>query len=353
MKTQSLMTLFWVGLLSACSATNSVINSNNEASVSETRELSPVIVQSQASLGNPLYRQSLVTPDDYQYPQQKTFKVISWNVEHFVDAYDDPYIQHEREDNSAQSMGNKRAYLVEALKMANADIVVLQEFESAKLLRDIAQNDLADMGYVFFADAPSHGWYMNVVVMSRFPLGVMYSYGNANTAVLNYVDEDGNTETQRNLNTRAWSIDVFPSETYSFLMTSVHLKAGRGERNVGMRLGQIKFLKTQFERFLWEDPNRNILIVGDFNALPETIELNTLLSGTHSGNSFTDPLGPEDFTHTAIEPLRRLDYILMNGNMLQEMVPDSVKPVYYFAPQKQDDVADHLPVVAEFYIQDR
>jgi endonuclease/exonuclease/phosphatase family metal-dependent hydrolase len=350
MKTQLLISLFLVGSLSGCIVLKSSNPDTESVKSSVVKRSQPL---DQSASGNPLYRQSLVIPDDYEYPQQATFKVISWNVEHFLDEHDDPYIQHEREDESAQSMGNRRAYLAEALKMANADIVVLQEFESAKLLRNIAENELADMGYEFFADAPSHGWYMNVVMMSRFPLGVMYSYGNANTAVLNYVDEDGNTETQRNLNTRAWSIDVFPSEDYSFLMSSVHLKAGRGERNIGMRLGQIKFLKTQFERFLWEDPNRNILIVGDFNALPDTLELNTLLAGKNEGNRFVDPLGPDDFTHTAIEPLRRLDYVLVNENMLPELVQGSVKPVYYFKPEKQDELADHLPVVAEFYLNER
>jgi endonuclease/exonuclease/phosphatase family metal-dependent hydrolase len=345
MKTQSLISIIFVGLLSACS-----ISSNTEApeTVAVNEQPSPALHN-----GNPLYRQSLILPQGYQYPEQDTFKVISWNVEHFLDEHDDPYIDNERENDSAQSMGNKREYLVEALKIADADIVVLQEFESAKLLRNIAQNELADMGYMFFADAPSHGWYMNVVVMSRFPLGVMYSYGNANTPVLNYLDENGEVETQRNLNTRMWSIDVFPSQAYSFLMTSVHLKAGRGERNIGMRLGQIEFLKTQFERFLWEDPQRNILVVGDFNALPDTIELSTFLAGSNAGNRFIDPLGPDDFTHTAIEPLRRLDYAIMNENMLSEMVPNSVKPVYYFEPQKQDDLADHLPVVAQFYLKDK
>lgn len=350
MKAQSFVIFIIVGLLAGCA----VIDSGNSlTSSANSPELKGSTQQTPLNVGNPLYRESLVIPDDYQYPQQETFTIISWNVEHFLDEYDDPYIQHEREDDSAQSMGNRRAYLAEALRMANADIVVLQEFESAKLLRNIADNELADMGYEFFADAPSHGWYMNVVMMSRFPLGVMYTYGNANTAVLNYVDENGKVETQRNLNTRAWSIDVFPSDDYSFLMTSVHLKAGRGERNIGMRLGQIQFLKTQFERFLWEDPNRNILIVGDFNALPDTLEINTLLAGESSGNRFIDPQGPDDFTHTAIEPQRRLDYMLVNENMLPEMVKGTVRPVYYFEAEKQDELADHLPVVAEFYLNER
>lgn len=299
-----------------------------------------------------LHKKGWIMPIGYQFPTNDTVKILSWNVEHFVDQHNDPYVDNSRED-TAEHMGNKRADLVEALRIANADIVVLQEFESAKLLRDIAFNDLSDMGYQFFADAPSHTWYMNVVVMSRVPLGVMYSYGNLHTPVLGWLDEEGKPTSQNRLNTRTWSIDVYPSANYSFVLGAVHLKAGRNERDIAMRLGQINMLKAQFERFLHEDPNRNILLVGDFNALPSTTELNAILIGENNGNTFIDPLAEDVFTHTALEPQRRLDYAVMNGNMMPEMVPDSAQVMRYFEPQRQDNLADHLPVVIEFYKQDR
>ncbi|WP_371193207.1 endonuclease/exonuclease/phosphatase family protein [Glaciecola sp. SC05] len=302
--------------------------------------------------GSAMHKNGWVMPVGYEFPDGDTVKIISWNVEHFVDEHDDPYVENRREDNP-EHMGNKRADLVAALRMADADVVVLQEFESAKLLRHIAVNELADMGYQFFADAPSHTWYMNVVVMSRVPLGVLYSYGNLHTPLVDWLNDEGKPASQNRLNTRTWAIDVYPSTDYSFVMGAVHLKAGRDKRDVAMRLGQINMLKGQFERFLNEDPDRNILLVGDFNSLPNTIELNTLLSGQHNGNTFTDPLSDTDFTHTALEPQRRLDYAVMNGNMLPELVPGSAKPVSYFEPKRQDDLADHLPVVIEFYTTDR
>ena len=250
-------------------------------------------------------------------------------------------------------MGSKRADLVQALRVADADIVVLQEFESVKLLMNMANNELQDMGYQFFADAPSPTWYMNVVIMSRVPLGTMYSYGNVHTPVVNWVDDEGKKQTQNRLNNRIWAIDVFASEQYSFLLSAVHLKAGRGERDIGMRLGQINMLKSQFERFLHEDPNRNIMLVGDFNALPNTIELDTLLAGNNTGIRFIDQMKDEVFTHPASEPVRRLDYAIYNGNMAPEILPNSVKALSYFAPEKQDALADHLPVVIEFYTAEK
>lgn len=326
---------------SACSSNNKASNASDVAS--QTGLL--------AKASNFKHQRAGIKPAGYEYANAKRLSIISWNVEHFVDEHDDPYIENDRENNS-KHMLEKRADFVSALKTANADIVVLQEFESAKLLKDIASNELAGLGYQFFADAPSPTWYMNVVVMSKVPLGVMYSYGNVHTPLVNWLDEHGNHASQNSLNTRTWAIDVYPSDDYSFVLSAVHLKAGRSERDVAMRLGQIDMLKAQFERFLVEDPNRNILMVGDFNSLPNSKEMQALLQGTSLGNTFTDPLESNQFTHPAHTPTRRLDYAIMNGNMLAEMVENSAKPVTFFDAAKQDALADHLPVMIEFNLQE-
>lgn len=299
-----------------------------------------------------VYKKGIVTPVGYTYTDKKTFKVLSWNVEHFLDPFDDPYIENPRENNPDSTMGNKVPYLIDALRTANADIVVLQEFEGAKFLRQLAQDSLANMGYLYFADAPSQTWYMNVVIMSRFPLGVLYSYGNVTTPLVDWVNEEGQKESQNHINTRAWSLDVFPSEDYSFVMTALHLKAGRGERNESMRMGQINFLRGQFDRFLKEDPKRNLLVVGDLNSTPNSLEVKTLKGTGNASNIFIDPMDTTVLTHPAIALSRRLDYVLPNTNMAREMIAESAKPIFFYDKEKQDEAADHLPVVIEFYRRD-
>ena len=67
-----------------------------------------------------------------------------------------------------------------------------------------------------------------------------------------------------------------------------------------------------------------------------------------------DPLDADEHTHPADIPVRRLDYIIYNKNMAAEAVADSAKPIYLFDdPEKQDAIADHLPVVASFYLSDK
>ena len=295
---------------------------------------------------------AIVIPSDYQYPEGATFKVLSWNVEHFVDEYDDPYIDSERENNPPENMPLRLGLLVKALRKADADIVVLQEFEGAKYLQKIARDSLPEMNYRFFADIPSLNWYMNVIVMSRFPMGIAYGYGNATTPLPDYIADDGTVETQNHINTRMLSINVYPSEKYSFLLTGVHLKAGRGERNIAMRKGQIYLLQQVFNRILHQTPEKNMIIAGDLNAIPNSEEISLLVNNRKLIKPFVDPLEPFILTHPSDSPSRRLDYILVNENMSPETLDNSIQVTSFFSSDTMRIISDHLPVVGVFSKKD-
>ena len=160
--------------------------------------------------------------------------------------------------------------------------------------------------------------------------------------------DEGVEETQINLNTRMLSIDIFPNADYEFTLTGVHLKAGRGERNEQMRLGQIEFLKTQFARFIREDKKTNLVMVGDFNALPDSNEFQALLEGKKR-ERFIDPLaGTEVYSHPSREPARRIDHIIVNHNMMKELIPGSLKIEDVLTREEMVKLSDHMPVVAVF-----
>lgn len=294
-----------------------------------------------------------VIPHDYTYPSDSTFTILSWNVENFVDEFDDPYIDNERENNPPENMQLRVTLLLEALKKADADIVVLPEFESAKYLKQLVLDSLPDMEYRYFADIPSQNWYMNVVVMSRFPMGIIYGYGNVNTPLPDYLTETGKRESQNQINTRMWTMEIFPSAEYEILLTGVHLKAGRSERDIAMRKGQINFLVSQFNRMLIENPDSNMVLVGDLNAIPTSEELNLLTKNDHLQNAFVDPIDAAILSHPADAPSRRLDYMLVNRNMVPEMIDNSVKVDYFFPADTMRIISDHLPVTGSFLNMDR
>jgi endonuclease/exonuclease/phosphatase family metal-dependent hydrolase len=204
---------------------------------------------------------------------------------------------------------------------------------------------------------------MNVVVMSRYPLGTFYSYSPWYTAIEGQTEEDGSASVQNLVNNRMWSVEVLPHKDYQFMLTGLHLKAGRGERNEAWRLGQIKALRAQFSRFLQLDEKQNLLIVGDFNCTPESPEFNYLLAGDENPTmsidlrikpSFIDPLaGTGIFSHPADSAFWRIDHILPDRNMLAEMVGGSVKPYTILSPQEMKAIADHLPMISKFVLSDQ
>lgn len=293
--------------------------------------------------------QNQVFPTDYQPLASDTFRVMSWNVEHFVDLYDNPYVQNRREDNpDSVAFEKKTALFTEVLRKADADIVVLQEIEHIQLAKQLAETVFPELNYRYFADAASINWYQNVVVMSRVPLGVLYSYGNVYSPVA-YTDEEGQEqyETQSMINTRLWTIEVMVKPDYGFYLSGAHLKAGRGPRNEAMRLGQIGLLKEQFARFIDENQKANILLLGDMNSVPDSKEVAALKAGD-KGVLLHDPLPADVLTHPADELERRLDYLFVNENMLPELVKGSAEVPMLLPADQMRIISDHLPVFADF-----
>lgn len=289
-------------------------------------------------------------PMDYENPVGDELRIMTWNVEHFVDEYDSPYTDAYKENNASVAP-EKKALFIEAILKSDADVVVLQEFESAQYLEKLMDELDQDHGYQFFADYESLGWYMNVVIMSKVPLGVMYGYGNVYTPV-EYVDEKGKErkETQININTRMWSCRVWPTQRKSVVITGLHLKAGRDNRDIATRTGQIDFLNYQMKQLTKINKRENLVVLGDFNAYPDSKELELLKQGTKRTQLF-DPLGDSVYSHPSDQPERRLDYILYNSSMEKSLIDNSAKIYKPFEPGRMRIVSDHLPVIADFEVK--
>ena len=292
--------------------------------------------------------ESIAAPAGYDHTEHDTISVVTWNVEHFVDEYDNPYINNDREDNPGDDLPERRKLMAEALIDLNADIVVFQEIESAAYVESIAEEYLAGMNYRYFTSRESDDWYMNVVVMSRLPLGVLYSYANPYTYILGEQEDDGSPSIQNLTNNRMLSVDVHVNPDYSFVLSGLHLKAGRGDRNEGWRIGQINLLREHYALISAMDPDARILITGDLNMMPGDREFLRLL-GADTDLTFIDPLADvESYTHTADNPQRQLDHILPNESMMEDLVPGSMQVATPFDAQTMRFISDHLPVIAKF-----
>jgi endonuclease/exonuclease/phosphatase family metal-dependent hydrolase len=293
------------------------------------------------------YQEATALPSWYNPSAMDTLSVVTWNIEHFVDQHDNPYIQNERENKPPQDMEQRRELLAKAIKNLDADIVVFQEIESDSYLRTFAEEYFPDMGYEVFASLESADWYMNVVMMSRVPLGLFHSYANINTPISGQTDEEGNPASQTFTNNRMWTADILVKPDYSFTLTGLHLKAGGGKRNQAWRLGQIRLLRKHFKMLTNQDPDQNMLVMGDLNTTPDSKEFNTLLGD--QAPKFVDPLeGTNTFSHASDSLFCRIDHILPNQHMNRELVPNSVDVVEPLERSKMITISDHMPLQARF-----
>jgi len=302
---------------------------------------------------DPAIDPSISTPSWYDPGSMDTVRIATWNVEHFVDPYNDPYIDNEWEDIPPSDMSRRRELFTAAIRNLDADVVVLQEFESDSYLRHLAENHFPEMGYRVFAAHESPDWYMNVVMMSRIPLGTFYSYAHVNTPIIGYTDTLGNPKSQTFVNNRMWTADVLVNPDYTFTITGLHLKAGQSDRNRAWRMGQINLLRTRFRQLMILDPDRNMVVVGDLNSTPGSEEFQQLLGNNSDDVRFIDPLkDTEVFSHPSDSLFWRIDHILPNTQMNPELVPGSVTVARPLVEEQMIMISDHLPVVASFVAEE-
>ncbi|PSQ87886.1 MAG: endonuclease/exonuclease/phosphatase family protein [Bacteroidetes bacterium QS_3_64_15] len=304
----------------------------------------------------------MALPPDYDYPDNDTVRVATWNLEHFVDGYDNPYIDAEREDRPEAAMEGRMRRATQALRRLDADLVVLQEAEGEAFLQTVAEEHLGDLGYRFATSVESPSWYMNVVLLSRFPLGVVRDYADVVTLIVGQQAENGEPAAQSLTNHRLWLAGVRVAPNRTWTIAGAHLKAGRSAEDRGWRVGQIRFLHAELARLLDDRPGANVLVAGDLNALPDSPEMrlllndpdrpapDSLLSGTIGRRAqFANPTSDRRTpTHPSDDPERQLDYLLPNTALTDRLVEGSPRVARPLPPDSVAATSDHLPVTASF-----
>ena len=291
----------------------------------------------------------------YAYPPGDTVRVATYNLEHFVDAFDSPYIGARRESQADVLEVDRRNRLaIQALRALDADVIALQEIEGEGLARALVDSLAPDLGYRFVASADDADWYMNVVVLSRLPLGPLTTFADAATPIPGFQDEGGRPEATDLANHRMLAVDVYARPGYTFTLVAAHLKAGRSDRDEAWRTGQAGLLHAWLGQRFRDPEAANVLFAGDLNATPGTPSFAALLNTDRARGPvrFLDPLaGTGAFSHPADEPARRLDHVLVSDGAARETVPGSAAVRVPIDDARR--LSDHLPVVLEVVARDR
>jgi endonuclease/exonuclease/phosphatase family metal-dependent hydrolase len=296
-----------------------------------------------------------------------TVRVATYNMLNFFDHADDPSLQGKYDDfgdNPGPTSEARCAELAKVIRQLDADVLALEEVESLEALQWFNAKFLQGMGYDYAA-SEEVGYYRGIEqsVLSRFPITGIRVWPDADLSHVTRKGQGwaaapsgtGKVTFQRS----PLSVDIKMPGGYELTLFIVHHKAGR-DTNWHREAEALKIVEL-VAAMASEDPDRNIMVLGDFNAAPWDRSVRVYLDGGlfdtmgyRSTNVEYDADAPLWKTH---ESDRVIDYILVNGAAAGEYVPGSGFVLGTLTPPSSYDwrtdpkpagyAADHYPVAID------
>ena len=261
-----------------------------------------------------------------------TIRLGSYNMLNFFDQADDPSLDGEYDDfgdNPGPTSQARCEELAKIIRELDADVLALQEVESLEALEWFNQEYLSEMGYKYVV-SEEVGYYRGIEqsLLSRFPVKDIKVWKNTDLTKLERLG-GGWTEVPSDIKEIEFQrsplcATVTSPEGYELTVFSIHHKAGRNAWHRELEALQIM---DYIGKMTQQNPDRNIAVIGDFNAQPWERSVRVYLR-----NGMTDALAhraknlkwgdtsPLRKTHTSN---RLLDFIMLNTAALGELVIDS------------------------------
>lgn len=291
--------------------------------------------------------------------QGDSFRLTTYNIENLFDSHDDPSLTGRNDDSEATKPKHELVATAMAIREVNADVLCIQEVESEAALIEYRDTYLADMGYDHVAsiDAGNDRGIENSV-LSRFPISQIKNWP---------LMPLGGVHPEKYGNKTNWyagepivfrrsplMVDLqIPStnEQDSWIMTVFVVHHKSGQYNSYWREAESVGVLKLIDEVLKSDPDRPIVVLGDFNAQPQDKSVQTYLDAGFVDLFSDRPRSDEIMTH---ESNRRIDLILANPNALSKM--DLANAFVYGTAARPEGVswrdletfegyaADHYPV---------
>ncbi|MBC23668.1 MAG: hypothetical protein CMJ32_07105 [Phycisphaerae bacterium] len=258
---------------------------------------------------------------------EDTIRLATYNVLNLFDHVDDPDLEGEYDDLAMAVNDDRCRALASAIRRVDADVLALQEIESLEALEWFKDTYLSGLGYDHVASVDV-GYYRGVEcsILSRFPITNVRTEPDLDLDQFKRVGQGWAAKPEEGARFQRSPIivDITTPCGYGMTVFSLHHKSGRsnGPRREAEALGIISMAR----RLLQEDPDRNIFIMGDFNAAPWDKSFRAYLeNGFFDAQSFrtTYKPNPESTLYKTHESDRVLDYILMSGAAASDVVPGS------------------------------
>lgn len=269
-----------------------------------------------------------------------TFTVMSYNLMRYG---------LEDRDGDGQRNDPKPAHeqlAVHALILdARPDILVIQEIGDTNIFSALRE-ELRSGGM----DYP-HADYLhrgrseaNMAVLSRFPIAERLHHTDERYTI-------GKAEIPVARGFLEATVDVRPD--YRLRLLAAHLKSKVFHRlgQTEMRRNEARLLNNRVRAILRENPDENLLVLGDLNDHPLSAALREAIGQELHDVRPADERG-DAWTHHArgMDEYARIDYLLVSPGLLPETVTQACRVVRH---PLERAASDHQPVLGVFLAEDR
>lgn len=280
----------------------------------------------------------------------ETFRVAAYNVENYLDRP----TQSRREAKSEPA----RAKIRESILAMKPDVIAFEEMGALSALLEL-RDSLKQAGL----DLPHYehitGWDTNihVAVLSKFPIVARRPRTNESFLLNGKRFHVGRGFTD---------VDIKVNDRYFFTLLGAHLKSKRTVPEADeaeLRLEEAKLLREKVNEHLKNNPNANLVVLGDFNDHKDSKSTKAVIGvgktklvdtrpAERNGDNLPNPnpaWEPKNITWTHFygkeDQYSRIDYILLSPGMAKEWRPEGT-----YIPTLANWAlgSDHRPLVAEF-----
>jgi endonuclease/exonuclease/phosphatase family metal-dependent hydrolase len=283
-----------------------------------------------------------------------TFRVATYNVE--------SYLAEATQTRSAKS-AEAKAKVRESIRTLKPDILALQEIGGTNTLlelRDCLKAEGLDLPY--WEHVTGFDTNIHVAILSKFPF----------TARRPHTDDSFLLSGRRFRVSRGFAeVDVQVRTNYSFTLITAHLKSKRAVAQADeaeLRLEEAKLLREKIDARLAENPNANLIVLGDFNDTKDSPSTKAVIGrGKHklvdtrpaerNGDNTPSPnpaWEPRNVTWTHYygkeDTYSRIDFLLISPGLAREWVTNET---YVLTLPNWGVGSDHRPIVATFEAEDK
>lgn len=284
-----------------------------------------------------------------------TFRVATFNLEGYLT---------EPTDSRPAKSEQSRINVHNTLLKLQPDVLALQEVGGTNALLEI-QMALAKGGLElpYWDLVQGADTNIQVAVLSRFPFSARRPHER----------EDFLLNGRRFRVSRGFAeVDIIVATNYSFTLLTAHLKSKRpvfSADEAELRLEEAKLLREKIDARLAEDPQANLVVLGDLNDTKDAASTKAVMGRYRNKLVDTRPAerngdgdlssGPGlgtatrniTWTHyySKEDSYSRIDFILLSQGMAREWMPNET---YVFTSPDWGLASDHRPVAATFRAED-